>query len=129
MSIYGTPVTASKNNTYFPGENISITNNKISTKAFPCNPNLLNNWYFPNPVNQRGQTAYVGTGYGIDRWYTTGATLTVTPTADGIKLTKNAASANPGWVQTLEYDDIVGQTVTISMLYKGRGTGSALRFG
>lgn len=30
MSIYGTPVTASKNNTYVPGTNISIVNNKIS---------------------------------------------------------------------------------------------------
>lgn len=33
-----------------------------------CNPNLLDNWYFGNPVNQRGQTNYTGTGYGIDRW-------------------------------------------------------------
>ena len=32
------------------------------------NPNLLDNWYFVNPVNQRGQTSYTGTGYGLDRW-------------------------------------------------------------
>ena len=32
------------------------------------NPNLLDNWYFGNPVNQRGQTSYTGAGYGIDRW-------------------------------------------------------------
>lgn len=51
-----------------PGDNISISGNTISTKAFPCNPNLLDNWYFGNPVNQRGQTSYTGTGYGIDRW-------------------------------------------------------------
>lgn len=35
------------------GQNISITGNVIDTKAFPCNPNLLDNWYFGNPVNQR----------------------------------------------------------------------------
>lgn len=35
------------------GQNISITGTTIDTKAFPCNPNLLDNWYFPNPVNQR----------------------------------------------------------------------------
>ena len=35
------------------GQNISILGNVIDTKAFPCNPNLLDNWYFPNPVNQR----------------------------------------------------------------------------
>ena len=32
------------------------------------NPNLLDNWYFGNPVNQRGQTSYTDSGYGIDRW-------------------------------------------------------------
>lgn len=35
------------------GQNISILGNTIATKAFPCNPNLLDNWYFGNPVNQR----------------------------------------------------------------------------
>lgn len=33
-----------------------------------CNDNLLDNWYFGNPVNQRGQASYTGSGYGIDRW-------------------------------------------------------------
>ena len=53
---------------YEAGDNIAITGRIITTKAFPCNPNLLDNWYFGNPVNQRGQTSYTGTGYGIDRW-------------------------------------------------------------
>lgn len=35
------------------GQNISITGTTIDTKAFPCSPNLLDNWYFGNPVNQR----------------------------------------------------------------------------
>ena len=38
---------------YTAGENISISGSVIATKAFPCNPNLLDNWYFGNPVNQR----------------------------------------------------------------------------
>ena len=33
------------------------------------NPNLLDNWYFGNPVNQRGQTEYADAGYTVDRWY------------------------------------------------------------
>lgn len=79
MSIYGTPVTASKNNTYFPGENISITDNKISTKAFPCNPNLLDNWYFGNPVDQRnGYVVYDGANL-----YTDATCTTVAGTASG----------------------------------------------
>lgn len=53
---------------YEAGDNISISGSVITTKAFPCNHNLLDNWYFGNPVNQRGQTSYTGTVYGIDRW-------------------------------------------------------------
>lgn len=30
--------------------------------------NLLDNSDFTNPVNQRGQTSYAGSGYSIDRW-------------------------------------------------------------
>ena len=32
------------------------------------NRNLLDNGDFRNPVNQRGQTSYTGSRYGIDRW-------------------------------------------------------------
>lgn len=32
------------------------------------NKNLLDNWYFGNPVNQRGKTLYNTYGYCIDRW-------------------------------------------------------------
>lgn len=32
------------------------------------NPNLLDNWFFGNPVNQRGQVEYTENGYIIDRW-------------------------------------------------------------
>ena len=32
------------------------------------NPNLLDDWYFGNPVNQRGQMSYTAAGHGIDRW-------------------------------------------------------------
>lgn len=93
------------------------------------NPNLLRNGTFADGciVNQRGKTSYAGTGYGVDMWYTTGATLSVDVTAEGVKLYKNAASANPAWAQALETDAAVGQTVTVSMLYKGSGEGASLR--
>ena len=48
-------------------------------------------------------------------------------TAEGVKLYKNDASANPAWAQALETDAAVGQTVTVSMLYKGNGGGASLR--
>ena len=94
-----------------------------------CNANLLRNGTFADDciVNQRGKTSYAGTGYGVDMWYTTGATLSVDVTAEGVKLYKNAASANPAWAQAMETDAAVGQTVTVSMLYKGSGEGASLR--
>lgn len=118
MSIYGTPLTASKNNTYFPGENISIINNKISTKAFPCNPNLLDNWYFGKPVNQRGQTNYTGIKYGIDRWKMWQADGTVTIENGGIVIRKSSGEYVQ-WGEVLEadvWDALVGQQVTMSVL-------------
>ena len=94
-----------------------------------CSPNLLRNGTFADGciVNQRGKTSYAGTGYGVDMWYTTGATLSVDVTAEGVKLYKNDATANPAWAQALETDAAVGQTVTVSMLYKGNGEGASLR--
>lgn len=42
------------------------------------NPNLLDNWYFGRPVNQRGKTEYTGEWkYTIDRWEISEGTLTV----------------------------------------------------
>ena len=37
------------------------------------NKNLLHNWDFRNPVNQRGQSSYNGAVYAIDRWRLTSA--------------------------------------------------------
>lgn len=71
---------------YEAGDNIAITGGIITTKAFPCNPNLLDNWYFGNPVNQRGQTSYTNhTGYCIDRWIIAGSNPRLTVTSGSIK--------------------------------------------
>lgn len=45
----------------------SVTNVSNQLGTF-VRPNLLDNWYFANPVNQRGQTEYTAAGYTIDRW-------------------------------------------------------------
>lgn len=45
------------------------TGQKIDdTIDYVCNPNLLDNWYFGHPVNQRGKTEYTESGYTFDRW-------------------------------------------------------------
>lgn len=98
-----------------PGDNISISGNTIATKAFPCNPNLLDNWYFGNPINQRGQTSYTGGGYAVDRWKIgDGVTAAV---ANGAL---NISYSTPGWnlVEPLDNMLVPGVTYTLSCIYK-----------
>lgn len=101
-----------------PGDNISISGSVIDTKAFPCNPNLLDNWYFGNPVNQRGQTSYAGAGYGIDRFLSGGGELKIVP--GGTVYTCNA----PGQVYRQRISPelrraLAGEKVTFSLLCSG----------
>lgn len=82
------------------------------------NPNLLDNPYFGNPINQRGQTSYTGVGYGIDRWYLNLSSST----AGGIQILDDCIQfiANGGThiiEQRIEgLEDISGKTVTLSVL-------------
>ena len=103
---------------YEAGDNISITGRIITTKAFPCNPGLLDNWYFGNPVNQRGQTSYAGAGYGIDRFLSGGGELKIVPS--GTVYTCNA----PGQVYRQRISPelrraLAGKKVTFSLLCSG----------
>ena len=103
---------------YTAGENISISGSVIATKAFPCNPNLLDNWYFGNPVNQRGQTEYTGAGYGIDRWKLQNDTnLTV---GDGF------CTLNGLWDIRQILENLPKATYTASILFKN-STANALQ--
>ena len=91
---------------YEAGDNISISGSVIATKAFPCNPNLLDNWYFGNPVNQRGASGTISAaGYFFDRWKLVSGSVTIN--SGGIVLNGTIA-------QVLEY--AVGQTVTATVL-------------
>lgn len=91
---------------YTAGENISISGSVIATKAFPCNPNLLDNWCFGNPVNQRGASGTISRlGYFFDRWKLVSGSVTIN--SGGIVLNGTIA-------QVLEY--AAGQTVTATVL-------------
>lgn len=102
-----------KQETLTAGENISISGSVIATKVRPCNRNLLDNWYFGAPVNQRGKTTYSGTGYGIDRWKAEAVTPNVTTIKDGyIELSQNALIS-----EILEEPySLCGKQVTVSAL-------------
>jgi len=74
----------------------------LSTGASPTqsNPNILHNWDFRNPVNQRGGAVYsrsLANIYTIDRWRITGPGVatnlhTVTVEGDAILVTNNHSS-------------------------------------
>ena len=77
------------------------------------NPNLLDNWYFANPVNQRGQTSYTGAGYGIDRWLLKQGTMLIDD--DHIVLKSGANNASAG--QVIDNPNrFSGKVVTLSVL-------------
>ncbi len=85
------------------------------------NPNLLDNWYFGNPVNQRGQTEYTGNAtYSIDRWWTQYET-TLSIVDGGIKI-------GGKWdVQQYFETTLPNATYTLSLLYKDRTGSDPLR--
>lgn len=71
-----------------------------------CNANLLDNWCFGNPVNQRGASGTISTaGYFFDRWKLVSGSVTIN--SGGIVLNGTIA-------QVREY--AVGQAVTATVL-------------
>ena len=76
------------------------------------NPNLLDNWYFANPVNQRGQTSWVNPSdwqYSIDRWQITHSSV--------IALVDGGITITADFHQGLEKDRLeFGRTYTFSVL-------------
>lgn len=93
-----------------------------------CNPNLLDNWYFGNPVNQRGQTEWLSSASVnipcVDRWNWWGqyaADSTLKLSNDGLQLigTAGVAGLYQSIGQKIEKDRLpVGATVTLSALVK-----------
>lgn len=92
------------------------------------NTNLLDNWYFPDPINQRGKTEYIGEIYGIDRWSGKWSgygsiTLENTGTRDGcVAVFRDNNSGHI--VQTVDNPQaLIGKTVTASILAKNEAGG------
>ena len=107
------------------GENISLEQNGSALKisAAARNPNLLDNWYFANPINQRGASEYSGAVYGIDRWRGVGTGAAV-KTGDGyVRFSTSAETGNAGLQQAvkLPVSEWEGKTLTLSVLVKDVG--------
>ena len=84
----------------------------VAYKTHLCNPNLLDNWYFGNPVNQRGQTSYNG-GYTIDRWKSEYSDGQILLSSDGLVITNG--SSQMYFLQNIE-GSILGKAATFSVL-------------
>lgn len=71
--------------------------------------------------NQRGKTAYTGTGYTVDRWNNfAGGNVSIEVTSNGLRL--SSASGYVRLNQVMESDVakfLAGKTVTLSMCVKG----------
>ena len=107
------------------GENIAVstTDSTLISGAvkYRTNPNLLDNWYFGNPVNQRGQTECTAGGvYTLDRWWAQYDT-TLSIVDGGIKI-------GGKWdVQQYFETTLPNATYTLSLLYKDRTGSDPLR--
>lgn len=72
--------------------------------------NLLTNSYFLDPINQRGKSVYLGSFYGIDRWF--GDSLTRVTTSTGTGITISSGNLN-------QYIEIQEPTVSNSFTCSG----------
>ena len=74
------------------------------------NLNISDNWYFANPVNQRGDSAYIGGGkYTIDRWWAQYDT--------GVELISGGIEISGKWDVQQYMDTLPEGTYTFSVLY------------
>ncbi len=81
-------------------------------------PNLLDNWHFADPVNQRGQTEYVGAGYTIDRWYAQ-SSVSVLVKDGSVRVVSSKAAGVNGWFEYIPAEvvkQLRGKTINISAL-------------
>lgn len=113
----------------------SVTNVSNQLGTF-VRPNLLDNWYFGNPVNQMGGTEWLSSSSSaipcVDRWtwwgqYITGTRLNLLD--DGLQLAKPAEGQGlyQAIIQKVEKTRVpVGATVTLSALVKAEADASVV---
>lgn len=104
--------------------NTASFNNRISQIntgfSYVSNPNLLDNWYFGRPVNQRGQTEYTSNVYTVDRWWVEhGITLKIAN--DGVVLESAGTDWWVGLLEKIECSLPARTTITFSVLGKFTG--------
>ena len=108
------------------GENIAVSTTDSTPISgavkYRTNPNLLDNWYFGRPVNQRGQTEYTEAGkYVIDRWWLQLDT--------SLSIVDGGVKISGKWdIEQFFENTLPNATYTLSMLYKDKTGTDDLRF-
>lgn len=106
LTIDATPTASSTNPVQSGGV---YTDVRTRVPVYGMGKNLLDNWYFISPVNQRGLSSYSGSVYNIDRWHNSGnGTITV---QNGLTIVSGGLRQ---WVSKSRIID--GETYTISFL-------------
>ena len=78
--------------------------------------NLLDNSWFVNPINQRGQSSYTGTGgkvYMIDRWHTWSPDITVSLGDGYVSITNSSDNEYQQFTQLIASHGLTGKAVTL----------------
>lgn len=136
VQFYGSPPEANELYRIFVPSNNMSRSFIIVPPKFTVNPNLLDNWYFGNPVNQKGGTEWLSSSSSaipcVDRWtwwgqYITGTRLNLLD--DGLQLAKPAEGQGlyQAIIQKVEKTRVpVGATVTLSALVKAEADASVV---
>lgn len=80
-------------------------------------PNMLDNWYFRSPINQRGEKTYHITGinqYFIDRWI--GTYISAVLEGNGLLITSDRTPTFSMYQRVENPQELSGKTVTFSIL-------------
>lgn len=136
VQFYGSPPEVNELYRIFVPSNNMSRSFIIVPPKFTVNPNLLDNWYFGNPVNQKGGTEWLSSSSSaipcVDRWawwgqYITGTRLNLLD--DGLQLAKPAEGQGlyQAIIQKVEKTRVpVGATVTLSALVKAEADASVV---
>lgn len=81
--------------------------------VFSDKPNLLDNWYFADPINQRGLTSYTGSYHSIDRWENA-YTEDIVSVSDGYVQWDNGRSSGSTYVRQKLENPLPTGTYTLS---------------
>lgn len=108
--------------------NTASFNNRISQIntgfSYVSNPNLLDNWYFGNPVNQRGQTEYTGNNiYIIDRFINYSLNVNISNLSLKLSSAQNWYSRISQKIEPQILNALSGKQVTMTALFKSAKAG------